>query len=76
MFSPPTVNILLQSAAAIVICMVGYLALMLCAIVGLVLANLIYKAVRFIWSHVIPSAVPTNIDSAKVGGHIEIVPYN
>lgn len=74
MFSPSVVNILLQSLAAIVICVVGYLALLLCAIVVLVLANFTYKASRFIWSRVIPRVLSANIFSARVGGHTHITP--
>jgi hypothetical protein len=76
MVSPSVLNVLLSSIAAIVIFVVGYLALLLCAIAGLVLANLIYKAARFFWSHVFSTAVSTNGVSAKVRGHNYIVPYN
>jgi hypothetical protein len=76
MFSPSTLNILLQLVAAIVIFAVGYLALMLCAMVAFVLANLVYKGTHFSWVHVISKAVPAHGVSVKVSGHAHVVPDN
>jgi hypothetical protein len=75
MFSASLVNVLLQVIAAVVICFVGYLSLMLCALVGLVLAKLIYKAARFVWFRMISRVISTNILTANVGGHAHIVPH-
>jgi hypothetical protein len=69
MFSPSTLNILLQLVAAIVIFAFGYLALMLCAMAAFVLANLIYKAAHFSWVHVISKAVPAHGVSVKISNH-------
>lgn len=43
------VNVLVQSMAALLIFVVGYLVLILCVIAGLTVADLIFKAVRLVW---------------------------
>jgi hypothetical protein len=52
MFLLSLFNTLAQTFAALVIFIAGYLALLLCAVAGIVLAHLIYKGARLLWSHV------------------------
>lgn len=60
------INILAQSLAALVIFVIGYLALLVSAIAGIVLASLIYKGARLFWSRMIQPALSTNGIPAKV----------
>ena len=54
------VNILAQSLAALVIFVIGYLALLVSAIAALVLASLIYKGARLFWARAIQPALAVN----------------
>jgi hypothetical protein len=51
MFLIPLINVIAQAVAALVIFVVGYLLLLLCAIAGLAIAHLMYKAARLTWSY-------------------------
>lgn len=66
MFSPSTMNSLIQSVAALLIFTIAYLALLLSAIVGVVLAHLSYKGARLFWSRVISGAVSANAVAVPV----------
>ena len=68
MFLLSLFNTLVQTFAALVIFIAGYLALLFCAVASIVIAHFLYKGARLFWNHVvIPHA---SIDSvlAKVAG--------
>jgi len=74
------VNVLVQSVAALLIFLVGYLVLILCVIAGLAIASLIYAGARHFWSRVLAcyaarEAVPARFESGvhRLPGQAEIV---
>jgi hypothetical protein len=50
MFLLSLVDTLTRTIGSLLILVVGYLALLLCAIVGIVIADLIHKSAHFTWS--------------------------
>lgn len=52
-FSP-----LIQSIAALLIFVIGYIALLLSAMLCLLAVALVVKAVRLIWTHIVRAAAP------------------
>lgn len=74
MFLFPLINILAQSFAALLIFVVGYLLLLLCAIGGLVIAHLIYKGARVVWSYVEARRASTDAGDANVAETAQRIP--
>jgi hypothetical protein len=61
-------SIFLQVIGALVIFVVAYVALLLCAIAGLLIADLIYKGARLLWPHLKQSARFADVLLAKLAG--------
>jgi hypothetical protein len=59
---------LIQSVAALLIFVIGYIALLLSAIPCLLTAALIAKVVRLIWTHIVQAAAPACPVSSSVAG--------
>lgn len=66
MFFLSIFNSLVQTFAALVIFVAGYLALLLCAIAGILIGHLIYRAARLIWIHVVVRYASTHAVTAKI----------
>jgi hypothetical protein len=67
------INVLAQSIAALLIFLVGYLALLICAIAGLAIADLIYRAARLLWSRTKARPARAHAVSAKAAGAAQMV---
>jgi len=67
------INTLTQSLAALLIFILGYVALLLSVIAALVIADLTYKGARLIWSHTKPGSPPADALSAMVTGATHVV---
>jgi len=63
-----SINIFLQAIAALVIFVVGYIALLGCAIVGILIADLAYKGARLLWPHLREGARSVDVLWAKLAG--------
>jgi hypothetical protein len=59
---------LAQTFAALVIFIAGYLALLLCAVTGIVIAHLICRGARLFWPHMVARYASTDSVLAKVAG--------
>jgi hypothetical protein len=57
---------LAQTFAALVIFIAGYLALLLCAVAGIVIAHFIYKGARLLWPYVVARYASTDALRAKL----------
>ena len=66
MFFSSTFGALAQTFAALVIFIAGYLALLLCAVAGIVVAHFLYKGARLFWHHVVAPHASTDALRAKV----------
>ena len=66
MFFSSTFGALAQTFAALVIFIAGYLALLLCAVAGIVIAHFLYKGARLAWSYVVAPHVSIDSVLAKV----------
>jgi len=66
MFLIPLINVMAQAVAALLIFVVGYIVLLLCAIAGLIIANLIYRAARLSWSYVMARRASSGAQPAKI----------
>jgi hypothetical protein len=62
-------NALIQSVAALLIFVVGYIALLLSAILCLLAVALVAKAVRLIWRHILHVAAPARPVSHRGAGY-------
>jgi hypothetical protein len=51
-------NALIQTVAALLIFVIGYIALLLSAILCLLAVALVVKAVRLIWTHIVRATAP------------------
>jgi hypothetical protein len=67
------VNVLIQSMAALLIFVVGYLVLILCVVAGLTAADLIYKGVRLAWLRASQHSASGDALSAKVAGAVRSI---
>ncbi|MGA8224052.1 MAG: hypothetical protein WB780_20555 [Candidatus Acidiferrales bacterium] len=67
------INVLMQSMAALVIFVVGYLVLILCVIAGLAVADLIFKAVRLVWLRATEPGDSGDALAAKLSGAAHMV---
>jgi hypothetical protein len=72
MFLLSLVDTLARTIATLLILVIGYLALLLCAIVGIVIANLIHKSARFTWSQLTGRRATTGVAPAKSAGAARI----
>ena len=66
MFFSSTFGALAQTFAALVIFIAGYLALLLCAVVGIVIAHFLYKGARLAWSYVVARYASTDAVRARL----------
>jgi hypothetical protein len=67
------INTLAQSIAALLIFILGYVALLLSVIAGIVIADLIYKGARVIWSRAKARGGSADAVSAKIVGAAHMV---
>lgn len=65
MLSVSLFNALIQAVAAIVIFILGYFALLLCAIFCMLVVTLAFKAARLLWSHFSQAAGPAGPASRR-----------
>lgn len=61
----PLVYNLILALAALLIFVFGYLVLLICAIAGIMFANLIYKCARFTWAQVKARRASVGVAAAK-----------
>ena len=66
MFFSSTFGALAQTFAALVIFIAGYLALLLCAVVGIVIAHFLIKGARLLWPYVVAGYASTDAVRAKL----------
>jgi hypothetical protein len=66
MFFSSTFGALAQTFAALVIFIAGYLALLLCAVVGIVIAHFLFKGARLFWPYVVARYASTDALRAKL----------
>jgi len=66
MFISSTIGALVQAVAALLIFIVGYLALLLCAVAGIVIAHFLYKGARLFSPYVVASYASTDAVRAKL----------
>ena len=67
-------NILAQTIAALLIFVVGYLALLFSALAGLVLALLLYKASRLLWRYASAHAASRALFFARIAEPVPAAP--
>jgi|HubBroStandDraft_4_1064222.scaffolds.fasta_scaffold124530_2 hypothetical protein len=68
MFLLSLVDTLTRTIGSLLILVVGYLALLLCVIVGIVIADLIHKSAHFTWSQFVAPRDSAGIAPAKSAG--------
>jgi len=66
MFFSSTFGALAQTFAALVIFIAGYLALLLCAVVGIVFAHFLYKGARLLSPYVVAGYASTDALRARL----------
>jgi hypothetical protein len=65
MFFSSTFGALAQTFAALVIFIAGYFALLLCAVVGIVIAHFLLKGARLSWPYLVAGYASTDAVRAK-----------
>jgi Na+-transporting methylmalonyl-CoA/oxaloacetate decarboxylase beta subunit len=72
MFLLSLLDTLTRTIGTLLILVLGYLALLLCVIVGIVIADLIHKSAHFTWSQLVAPRGSAGIAPAKSAGAARI----
>jgi hypothetical protein len=71
---PSSIYILFQAIAALLIFVIGYLALLLSVLACFVIAVVIYRCARLLWTQLTRCSVPVGRLSIEVTGNARLVP--